>query len=227
VCVFNESEESIQYSCSSALAFFMERDIELLVNLTMHSPASCEEAYRKANHDINEAASLLLSAAINEVEIITRTDSNSNVIYLDESDDSSSESVAITIFDEAYILIIPHLRLGDLYRQVIVPKGINLTEILRCQQSLSIPEGVTLCEITSSSRHDLEDFISHITSILEKYKMSVLLTANDITNPDKRILFKNQINDYLYDVIGVGKRAIHRAFHERVIPQSAQITLYL
>lgn len=194
---------------SGKILFFLKMDnaILQLVGLTNKSYEACQRAYNSANQDLNHAANMLLSDALNSQSLLVAPNATKSA--------DSINSISLTEF--SYILIIPTLRLRYLTGHFQHALGVEFKEIFRCTESLSIPGGVVICQLSSFSLPSLEYVINDLENDLGQYKMSTMITADGVVDPAERTLFQQQISSHLYDVVGVSQDTVHGDFHMNVI----------
>jgi hypothetical protein len=120
-------------------------------------------------------------------------------------------------------ILIPQYRLQEVFEKITIPLMIQFRQIWTDDTILTIPGGMTICEILCHDPQDLESFLALLATQLCRYEMSLCFILDTITNRDNRREFIKQIQNLLPSLYGIEPHALHQEFHEQVsrLPYSA------
>jgi hypothetical protein len=116
------------------------------------------------------------------------------------------------------LILIPYHRLQDLIEKITIPASIQFKQIWTIEETvIPIPGGVTICEVTSHSYIELQNFLSMLATHLLRYKMSTCYNIESITRRASRVEYLKKIQNILTDILEVDSKKIHQQFQDHVI----------
>lgn len=117
----------------------------------------------------------------------------------------------------SYLFLIPNNRLHDLLEKIKIPITIDFKQIWTAENIIPIPGGITICEISSDSKRDLDSFLFIVEAFLIRYKMSTCFNIESITKRSNRIDYIKRMETLYYDLLDVNPKRTYQKFHKKVI----------